>query len=186
MGRENNSFTGFFSLSQKNIYFMEWRKSAHGVLYLALILLLSEQHHVFKFAVKSCAPLVWWALPHVNICDYHFFSSNLLYHHFDSDHSDVNVNLSATLVVWSITNEKNSAWITYPNMKTHSFIMCSVMFHRHWYWTTVSKVWSLRSEVKRRDGREEAECDRTERKSYEWTGKVGTHHWEREDKQLWP
>lgn len=50
---------------------MEWRKSAHG--------LLSEQHHVFKFAVKSYVALVRLAHLHVNICDYHFGSSDSLY-----------------------------------------------------------------------------------------------------------
>lgn len=58
---------------------MEWRKSAHGLLYLTLIPRLSEQHHVFKFAVKSYVALVRLAHLHINICDYHFGSSDSLY-----------------------------------------------------------------------------------------------------------
>lgn len=79
MGRENNSFTGFFP-HLKKIY-ISWSdvKSAHGFLYLALIPRLGKRLHVFKFAVKSCVALVRLGHLHVNICDDHFSSSDSLH-----------------------------------------------------------------------------------------------------------
>ncbi len=108
----------FFLVSKKYIFFMEWRKSAHGLLYFALILLLSEQHHVFKFAVKSCAALVWLAHLHANICDDHFRSPNLLYHDY------VLIKLLHKCQsfchlsdAWNMITEQTSAWIIYSNHK---------------------------------------------------------------------
>lgn len=111
MGRENNSFTGFFPSSQKNIYFMEWRKSAHGFLYLALIPRLGKRHHVFKFAVKSCAALVRLAHLHVNICDDHFSSSDSLYRGYVG----IKVSYKSVSQTWS-TVEKQWCRFEAPSM----------------------------------------------------------------------
>lgn len=70
----------FFSWYQKktpkkqkkttNLY--TWRKSAHGHLYLALILQRSEQHYFSFFCLSSLWKLTKWARPHSSICDRRF------------------------------------------------------------------------------------------------------------------
>lgn len=81
MGRENNSFTGFFFLlvskkntkkQKKTTNLYTWRKSAHGHLYLALILQRSEQHYFSFFCLSSLWKLTKWARPHSSICDRRF------------------------------------------------------------------------------------------------------------------
>lgn len=53
-----------------NLY--TWRKSAHGHLYLALILQRSEQHYFSFFCLSSLWKLTKWARPHSSICDCRF------------------------------------------------------------------------------------------------------------------